>query len=232
MTDIKNATFCVIDIETTGLNFQKDRICEIAFVVTTKDEVICTAETFVNPGIPIPALASSIHHIVDKDVTDAPFDFPYGITLPHRDCYVAHNAAFDSTFLPKLKPKPWLCTMRMAKRVLPKMEKYTNQFLRYHLGLEIELPGGALPHRALPDALVTAALLRHLLANLPEEVPSTMSEFTEWASTPLLLDMCDFGKHKGRPWASVPKDYLHWMMRERRDLDIDTHFTVQHYLSR
>ncbi|RYF29886.1 MAG: DNA polymerase III subunit epsilon, partial [Cytophagaceae bacterium] len=172
-------------------------------------EVVYVADTFVNPGIPIPALASAIHHIVDCDVADAPAKMPYGIKLPDRDCYVAHNAAFDSSFLPRLAREQWLCTMRLAKRVRPEMETYTNQYLRYALGLSIDLPAGALPHRALPDALVTAAVLRHLLQNLPEGSPATVQELVQWCAEPLLLKKCNFGnKHRGKLWSEVPIDYL------------------------
>lgn len=230
MSDLQHATFCVVDIETTGLDAAKDRICEIAFVLTTLHEVVYAADTFVNPGIPIPAAVSAIHHIVDRDVADAPTTLPYGIKLPPRDCYVAHNAAFDSAFLPALARNHWMCTQRLARRVLPGMEKFGNQFLRYALQLEVELAPGALPHRALPDALVTAALLRHLLANLPEAAPRTVAGLAAWSAEPHLRKKCRFGKHRGSPWSQVPLDYLQWMERSCQDLDVDTHHTMQHHL--
>jgi exodeoxyribonuclease X len=231
MSAIQDAAFCVIDIETTGLDPVKDKICEIAFVITTLTEVVHAVDTLVNPGIPIPAFASAIHHIVDSDVVNAPVEMPYGIKLPKRHCYVAHNARFDSSFLPHLSNKPWICTMRLAKRLMPQWEHFGNQYLRYSLGLKVELPQGSLPHRALPDALVTAALLRHLLAKLPEEGPGTVGELTAWVAEPFLLKTCKFGKlHRGKPWAEVPKDYLRWMHNQCSDLDVDTLHTVRHYL--
>lgn len=231
MSALENATFCVIDIETTGLSPIHDRICEIAFVISTIHEVVYAVDTLVNPGIPIPALASAIHHIVDSDVANAPSKMPYGIKLPKRDCYVAHNAAFDSSFLPDLSNKHWLCTMRLAKRVRPEMEKFSNQYLRYALGLSVDLPAGALPHRALPDALVTAAVLRYLLKNLPEGSPSTVADLAQWCAEPMLLKKCNFGnKHRGKLWCDVPKDYLAWIERECKGLDADTQHTVGHYL--
>lgn len=231
MTELHNATFCVIDVETTGVSPTKDRICEIAFVLTTAEKVIHTAETFVDPGIPIPAAVSKIHGIFDKDVVGAPTAFPYGIKLPPRHCYVAHSAKFDSGFLPALKRKPWLCTRRLAKRVVPEMKSFANQALRHSLNVDVELPRGARPHRALPDALVTAAILRRLLARLPEGAPTTLEGLVDWCNEPVLLTTCYFGKqHRGKPWAEVPVEYLRWMESTCTTLDADTRYTLAHYL--
>jgi exodeoxyribonuclease X len=233
MLDLQNTAFCVLDVETTGLNFKKDRICEIAFVITTAEKVIHTADTFVDPGMPIPAVVSKIHGIFDKDVVGAPTTFPYGIKLPPRDCYVAHNARFDSSFLPALSRKPWLCTRRLAKRVLPGMKSYGNQALRHALELDVEMPEGGRPHRALPDALVTAAILRHLLAYLPEGAPTTLEGLVDWCNEPSLLTTCYFGKqHRGKAWSEVPREYLQWMESNCTNLDVDIRHTVTHYLEK
>ena len=233
MTQLQDATFCVVDTETTGIDPLNDKLCEIAFVLTTREQVIFMAETMINPGIPIPPEASAVHHIIDRHVADAPAVFPYGIKLPARQCYVAHNAEFDSAFLPQLARTPWLCTMRLARHVLPGLGSYKNQYLRYLLKLEVELPEGALPHRALPDAIVTAALLRHPLAKLPPDAPTTVEELVPWTHRPCLLTTCYFGqKHRGTPWADVPKDYLKWMLANCTDLDADTRFTAEHHLKR
>ncbi|RYG75508.1 hypothetical protein EON80_00475 [bacterium] len=233
MGSLETSIFCVVDIETTGGSASKDKICEIGFVLTSMTEVLHTAETYVDPGIPIPSSVSAIHHIVDADVQGAPRDFPYGIKLPPRDCYVAHHCAFDSSFLPALSKKPWLCTARLARRVFPDLKSYGNQFLRYELKLEVEFTTGSQPHRALPDALVTAALLRRLLENLPSDAPRELNQLIAWSWEPRLLVKCRFGnKHKGKLWSEVPLDYLQWMDEKCATLDVDTRFTVEHYLGK
>ena len=60
------------------------------------------------------------------------------------------------------------------------------------------------------------------------------AQLLQLTNTPVLLATCNFGKHKGQPWASVPRDYLQWMVREN-DIyrnDRDMRYTVDHYLSR
>ncbi len=60
------------DLETTGTNITQDRIVEISLI-----KVMPNGEEFertrrINPGIPIPAEATAVHHITDEDVADAP----------------------------------------------------------------------------------------------------------------------------------------------------------------
>jgi len=59
-----------IDLETTGISITKDRIVEIAIVKVHPDGTRETKVRRVNPLIPIPAEASEVHGILDKDVAD------------------------------------------------------------------------------------------------------------------------------------------------------------------
>jgi len=229
-------TFLVVDTETTGLNPATDRVVSVAGVWTRFGEGAFRRESFlVDPGIPIPPEASAIHHIVDRHVAGAP---PLAQVLPtfqqaDFDVYVAHNAAFDFGFLPA-GGRPVLCTMRLAKKLWPKLPKYSNQYLRYALGLECPEAEGLPAHEALSDALVTSRLLLRELAWLQDNPQPGMEDIQAllaWAQAPNLLETCQFGnKHRGVPWASVPKDYLQWMRREVKDMDPDLRYTVEYYL--
>ena len=57
------------DTETTGIKAEKDRVIEIAAFDPVQDR---TFEALVNPGMPIPAEASAVHHITDDMVADSP----------------------------------------------------------------------------------------------------------------------------------------------------------------
>src|SRR5262249_44167342 len=71
--DFSEITFCVLDVETTGLNPKLgDRICEIALLKTRNTETLATFHTLVNPGRPISPAASAINNISDAMVKDAP----------------------------------------------------------------------------------------------------------------------------------------------------------------
>lgn len=70
--DIDDAEVVVLDTATTGLGVQ-DQVVEIAMVRVSKGVVTDRFTTLVRPSIPIPATASEVHHIVDADVSDAPW---------------------------------------------------------------------------------------------------------------------------------------------------------------
>ena len=60
------------DLETTGIDIARDRIVEISMVKVMPDgeEIVRTRR--INPGMPIPAEATAVHHITDADVADKP----------------------------------------------------------------------------------------------------------------------------------------------------------------
>ncbi len=61
----------VFDLETTGTNITQDRIVEISMIKVLPDGKEPIKETRrVNPGMPIPAEATGVHHITNEDVKD------------------------------------------------------------------------------------------------------------------------------------------------------------------
>lgn len=231
-------TYLVVDTETTGLNPPADKVVSIAGVWIRAGAGALRRESFlVDPGIPIPPEASAIHHIVDRHVAGSP---SLAEVLPafqgdDFDGYAAHNAAFDFSFLPA-GGRPVLCTMRLARKLWPKLSRYSNQYLRYFLQLEVPEAEGLPAHEALSDALVTSRLLQRELEWLrdhPQPGVETLQDLVAWVAAPNLLETCQFGsKHRGVPWAQVPKDYLQWMKRDVKDMDPDLRHTVEHYLQR
>ena len=216
----------VLDFETCGLTPEVGGVVEIGWV----DLVVCDGptqigdvhSTLINPGIPIPVEAMAVHHIRDRDVAIAPLATDVfakiGVGV---DVFAAHHVAFERAFFTG-GDTPWICTYRCGLRVWPDSPSHSNQALRYFLGLELDdraMP----PHRAGPDAYVTAHILRGLLGAQPVE------QLMNWTNEPALLIKCGFGKHRGKKWSEVPLDYLDWLVN-KSDMDEDTKFTARHYL--
>jgi exodeoxyribonuclease X len=225
--------FVVLDVETTGMDPAIDQVVELGYVGTDLECTRFRDSYLVKPTVPISPGASACHHLIDSDLEDAG---PLPCALASLACetagcddaiaYAAHNAPFDKSFLPTLTDKPWLDTLRMAKRYLPELPHHTNSFLRY--ALKLDVPRDIVPHRALGDCIVTAALLRWLLAGPARADFERMGtkEFELFIDGPLLLTMCNFGKHAGKRWTEVPRDYLAWMLRTG-GFDPDTTFTAE-----
>ena len=93
-----------------------------------------------------------------------------GQFLDRHPC-LAHNASFDSRFLAAEmaraglgRERPFLCSMRLARRLVPDAPNHRLGTLVQHLGLRP--PDGCRAHRALDDVLMTVALWNHLETEL------------------------------------------------------------------
>ena len=240
MSTLANSNFLVMDTETTGIDPATCKVVEFAWVLTSLIGPLAAGTSLVNPGCHIPPEASAVHHLVDADVANEPLleavlaDLPLQLRGLKVHAFVAHNAAFDSAFLPSLRQLPWLCTYRLARRLMPDLPAFGNQYLRYALGVDVPEAQGLAAHRALADAYVTAATLRHLVGSIVDDPawPQDVTTLAAYLAQPILLKTCGFGKHKGQPWASVPRSYLTWMLGAggMTDLDIDTRHTAEFYL--
>lgn len=219
-------TVRVIDTETTSL---EGGVCEIASVDII-DGVICNPmSNYVKPPEPISIAAMALHHITEADVADAP---PIDAVIDRylgADVYVAHNARFDRSKLPQITA-PWICTMKLSRKLWPELESHGNQFMRYHLGVNANVPEGLHAHRALYDCYVTAAVL----IEINRHARFTIAQMREISSLPSLLHTMRFGKHKGKTFewiGGTDAGYLKWALANM-ELDEDQKFTMQHYLQR
>jgi DNA polymerase III subunit epsilon len=167
---LASLSYVVVDVETTGGRAQGgDRITEIAAVVVRNGEICEQFETLVNPERPIPPFITSITNITSAMVAGAPrFRDICDKLLPMLEghVFVAHNATFDWGFVSsevlratglRLQGRR-LCTVRLARRMLPGLPRRSLDYVANYYGVEIN---GR--HRAGGDALATAAVLRGLL---------------------------------------------------------------------
>lgn len=213
----------VIDTETTSF---EGGIVEIASVDIEFGAICNPMSDFVRPPEAIGFEAMAIHHITEDMVADAPFIGEVIGRYLGASVYVAHNAAFDKGKLPQIDA-PWICTLKLARKLYPEFESHGNQYLRYRLGLKPTLPEGLYAHRALYDCYVTAELLMYM----GREAQWTIREMREISASPSLLYRMRFGKHKGKTFEEVAtedKGYLRWLLGT--DLDEDMEFTVKHWL--
>jgi exodeoxyribonuclease X len=179
----------------------------------------------------LPPQVRAIHHITAAEVAGlAPFD-PLAL---HAECVddgvsviACHNLEFDQQFL-GVTSTPALCTYKAALRIWPDAPSHSNACLRYWLGdqglLALDDAKAMPPHRAGPDAYVTAHVLKALLQ------VTTANQMVRWAAEPRLLPRITFGKHKG-PWDKAPTDYLNWVVT-KSDLDADTKWNAERELER
>lgn len=223
----------VIDYETTGLPENAGaEVIELGRVdVDLQSMTVGNLwRSFASPTGPIPPEVKAVHHIIEGDVAGAPSlsnlwsSFWEG--CGSDDVLAAHNAAFEQHFHPG-DGRAWIDTYKCALMIWPDAPAHNNQTLRYWLDLdsspafsrELAMP----PHRALPDAYVTAHILLRMLAEC--SVPDLVSV----SGKPALLNKVSFGKHRGMKFSEVPADYLQWI-RDKSDMNEDVKFTAAHWL--
>jgi exodeoxyribonuclease X len=206
----------VIDFETTGLPEDENaEIIEAGFLdVDLASEgfpIVPGSEwqSLVKPVGGIPPVTMAVHHIIPDDVADAPHAMVAWQALragmTEADVYAAHNAVFEQHFF-KGAGQAYICTYKCALRAWPDAPSHSNQALRYHLGLPIDRKLAEPPHRALPDAYVTAHILQELLKMRPLE------RLVEISKEPGFLPRMTLGEHYGKKFSEVPRAYLEWLV--------------------
>lgn len=220
----------VIDTETTGMGTD-DKIVEFGgakYDVGTPGN-FDNIEFLVNPGKEIPPEAMAVHHITNEMAATG---LDYAVAeeriiawLADADAIVAHNAAFDKRYMPQSEKK-WVCSFRMARHLIPDLPSYSNQALRYRLGLKPELPEGLYPHRALYDVLVTLELVRHIT-----KIAGGIENLIQLSNTPQLVKKISFGKHAGQEFSSLPLSYLQFL-QGLSDKDDDFVHTVKYWVDK
>ncbi|HEX8967649.1 MAG TPA: 3'-5' exonuclease, partial [Chloroflexota bacterium] len=166
--DLREVPFVVVDLETTGGSAVFDRVMEVAAIRVQNGVVQDRVERLVEPGMPIPAFVTRITGINAALVRGQPtFDslLPELRRLFEGAVIVAHNASFDCNFLANAFTRAglaWegqrLCTLRLARRLVPGLHSYRLDSLCAFLGFTF-----VQRHRAGPDAEATLHLLQHLL---------------------------------------------------------------------
>jgi DNA polymerase III epsilon subunit family exonuclease len=187
---LEQATYVVVDLETTGLRPGTSAICEIGAVRIRELEQVDEFETLVNPGLRIAAAASAITGLRNEHLRGAPrpaeavrrfLDFAGDAVL------VAHNARFDLAFLDRETElltgsriaAPVVDTVLLARTLLAGHVKgFSLGQLAWFLGTD------ARPcHRALPDAQATAELLLALIGLAQERGARTVADLGSLAAT-------------------------------------------------
>ena len=182
---LKQLTYVAFDLETTGLRpADGDQVVAIAGVRIVNGRIL-TTETFerlVNPGQPIPEASIRFHGITDEMVRDTP---PFAVVLPAFHLFaadavlVAHNAAFDITFLHRAAEgalrfdQPVVDTLLLSAHLYPAETDHSLDAIAARLGLDV-----VQRHSALRDSLLTAAILLRLLDRCEERGITRLGQLT------------------------------------------------------
>lgn len=223
-----------LDLETTGINVNSDRIVEMSYLKVYPNGKEETKTYRVNPGMPIPKEASDIHHITDEDVANCPTFRQIGQSIANdiEGCDLAgfNSNRFDIPMLAEEFLRNDI-DIDLSKRkfidvqvIFHKMEQRTlSAAYKFYCGMELE---GA--HGAEADTKATYEVLKSQLdrySELKNEVDflaafSTFNKNVDFAGKMVYndkgIEVFNFGKYKDIPVEDVLKKdsgYFGWMMQ-------------------
>lgn len=222
-----------IDLETTGVNIATDRIVEIAIVKINTNGSKQVKRKLVNPEIPIPDSAASVHGITNEMVKDAPTfkQVAHEIKQFLDGCDIGgyNSNRFDIPMLAEEFLRvdvPFDFSSRQmvdVQRIFHLMEQRTLS-AAYKFYCDKILDGA---HSAEVDATATWEILMAQLQRYPQ-LGNTVESIIKLTGEEQIVDFArrfvmengvevfNFGKHKGKPVADVlrqERPYYDWMMK-------------------
>jgi DNA polymerase-3 subunit epsilon len=190
--------YAILDIETTGGQFNEEGITEIAIYKYDGHEIIDQFISLINPEKPIQPFVVKLTGINNAMLRSAPKFFEVAkriIEITDGCILVAHNTSFDyrimRTEFRRLGyefTKETLCTVELSKKLLPEQESHSLGKLVKSLGIPITDR-----HRASGDAMATVKLFKLLLDKDVEKeiLTSTIKSDIKTGMIPKLVDIVE-----------------------------------------
>jgi DNA polymerase-3 subunit epsilon len=187
---LEDATYVVVDLETTGLRPGSSQICEIGAVRIRDFEPVDEFETLVDPRERLSAAVASLTGLNDRMLRGAP---PPSVAVQRFLAFagdavlVAHNARFDLAFLDRETERltgsrlanPVVDTVSLARRLVGgRVPRASLAQLSHWVGTSVQPC-----HRALPDAQATAEVLLRLIGLAQERGARTVADLVALAAT-------------------------------------------------
>ena len=185
-----------LDLETTGLEQDRDSIIEVGAVKFQGEQVIDTFQTLINPGRNIPEFIQRLTGIKPGQVARAPFFNSIADELSgfiENYPVIGHNVQFDLGFLAshglKLSNTAY-DTWDLASSLLPHSPQYSLAYLSNYFKVALHNH-----HRALADASATHQVFLELLRRAEQLEPGLLAHLvnlatrSRWSIAPLLLGL-------------------------------------------
>jgi DNA polymerase III epsilon subunit family exonuclease len=187
---LEDATYVVVDLETTGLRPGSSQICEIGAVKVVGFEIVDEFETLVDPRVALSPTITAITGLTNGQLRGAPVPrvaVSRFLSFAGDAVLVAHNARFDLAFLDRETElltgsrlaAPVVDTVSLARRVLAgRVPRASLAQLSYFFGTSVQPC-----HRALPDAQATAEVLLALIGLAQERGARTVADLVALSAT-------------------------------------------------
>lgn len=204
MTTVESLSksFIALDVETTGLNANTDRIVEIGAVLFIDGTPVKSFSTLVNPKISISASASAVNHITDAMLATAPSEqevYPQfveflGEAIKGNIIMCAHNARFDFDFLCNTFSRlgysanfRYVDTLSLSRKYIKGLENYKQCTVECHFGLMNDAA-----HRAGSDAEICGKILCSILDQVDKSIAEEKRKIEQVTPGQEELEVCTY----------------------------------------
>ncbi len=204
--------YVALDLETTGLDPERDDIIEVGAVRFRGTDILETFDTLVNPKRTLSPFITELTGITQGQVDAAP---PLAAVAGQLLAFlgpepvVGHNVYFDMAFLAKAGiglTNPRYDTLELASVFIPRAREYSLRGLVRAMGISHERP-----HRALDDAQACQELFVALIRRALDADPGLLAALgviagrSEWSLRSLLRQLGESaaGKRGGRKATSA-----------------------------
>lgn len=162
-------SYCVVDLETTGLSVTEDSVIELAALRVRqgvcKNEFSVLIQCEKHLPASIVALTGITQEMLNQEGIPCEQALSEFLNFVGTDRLVSHNASFDCQFLQSLCQKcqkpmlsnEWTDTLSLARRKIDDIENYHLETLANYFSLEIEQT-----HRALEDCYLAQEIYEKL----------------------------------------------------------------------
>ena len=226
--------YVALDLETTGLDAERDRVIEVGAVVFTVEGVGATLERLTDPGRSVPDAVLRLTGITAEDLVGAPAAATVmtelGELLSGRQP-VGHGARLDVDFLIAAglwpREREILDTLDIARILLPAAQSHSLPVLATELGL-----AQPRPHRALDDADATRQLflrLRQVAGAQDERLKEAMLTLVApygWALASFFAEALTASPAAAAPPLRRPAATVNGRASGREGVDDDPHAVV------
>lgn len=174
--------YIAFDVETTGLNYHKDKIIEVGAVLFEHGKIVKKYNSLINIGSKIPSEATKVNHITNDMISSAPSEkIVYrelvnflGDCLQEETAICAHNAKFDMDFLSETLERMgyngkiyYVDTLSVSRKLIKDLDNYKQDTLASHFGFINQQS-----HRAVSDAETCGKILAELIKLKESEIES------------------------------------------------------------
>lgn len=175
---LEGLLYTAFDLETTGLDPEKDAIIALGAVHLLGKKVLHQEvfEALVDPGRPIPEASTQVHGLTWEMLKGKPRleeVLPAFRAFLEDTVLLAHNGAFDMAFLRRVgvDQPPLVDTLLLAHLLFPDLKDHRLETLAGRFGVPV-----LGRHTALGDALMTAEVFARMLPLLRERGHRTLGE--------------------------------------------------------